>query len=66
MILWIAMLLTQAWFVRSRQMDLHRLVGKASYVVIPLAVLSALVVAQESLQRETEIDIGQGRIAVFN
>ena len=46
MLAWIGMLVAQPMLIRSRQLAWHRRVGKASYVVVPLMIISALVLAQ--------------------
>jgi hypothetical protein len=42
MFLWLAMLIGQAWLARARVFGAHRLVGKASYVLVPVIVASTL------------------------
>lgn len=46
MLAWIGMLVAQPLLIRSRRLAWHRRIGKASYVVVPLIVASALVLAQ--------------------
>jgi len=46
MLAWIGMLVVQPMLVRARQLAWHRRVGRASYVVVPLMVISALALAQ--------------------
>ena len=46
MLVWIGMLVAQPLLIRSRQLAWHRRIGKASYVVVPLIVVSALALAQ--------------------
>jgi len=46
MLAWIGMLVAQPMLIRGRQLDWHRRIGKASYVVVPLIVISALWLAQ--------------------
>jgi len=45
MALWVAMLITQAFLIRNGARPTHRLIGKASYVLAPLIVLSTLALA---------------------
>jgi len=45
MALWDAMLITQAFLIRNGARPTHRLIGKASYVLAPLIVLSTLALA---------------------
>lgn len=46
MLSWIGMLVAQPMLIRGRQLAWHRRIGKASYVVVPLLVVSALCLAQ--------------------
>ncbi len=49
MVLRLLMLIAQAWFIRTMRFRPHRWVGRSSYVVAPLIIVSILVVAHESL-----------------
>lgn len=44
MLLWVLLLINQAWLVRSRRFDIHRITGKISYALAPLVVISGIVV----------------------
>jgi hypothetical protein len=46
MLAWMGMLVAQPMLVRARQLEWHRRVGKASYAVVPLMIVSALALAQ--------------------
>jgi hypothetical protein len=39
MVLWIAMLIAQPFLIKFKKRSLHRLVGKMSYIVVPLVLL---------------------------
>ena len=41
---WCLLLIAQAWLIRDRRGTWHRMLGKVSYVLAPLIVISALVV----------------------
>ena len=43
MVLWLLMLIAQAWFIRTKRFQLHRWLGRSSYVIAPLIILAALV-----------------------
>jgi hypothetical protein len=43
--LWIASLITQPILIRRKQLKWHRLIGKLSYVLIPLIIVSVILVA---------------------
>src|SRR5215475_5735242 len=46
---WLAMLVAQAFLIRSNRRPIHKLLGKASYVLAPLVVLSTLSLAHMRL-----------------
>lgn len=51
MVLWLVMLTAQAWFIRTKRFQLHRWVGRSSYVIAPVIIVMTLVVTRESLHR---------------
>jgi hypothetical protein len=51
MIIWLLMLIAQAWFIRTKRFRLHRLVGRSSYVVVPVIILTILAVFHEMFNR---------------
>ncbi len=51
MLAWCLLLIAQAWLIRDRRGPLHRQLGKVSFVLVPLIVISALAVEHESLAR---------------
>lgn len=51
MLTWILMLIAQPIFIRTKNLEWHRLVGKASYLVMPFLVLSFFLVARASYLR---------------
>lgn len=51
---WILMLIAQPLLIRNRRSDLHKKVGKASYVVFPLLILSFLPQMIRILQSDTQ------------
>ncbi len=46
MLAWIGMLVAQPLLMRARRRESHRLLGRASYVVVPLIAVTALALAQ--------------------
>ncbi|TNE57180.1 MAG: hypothetical protein EP341_04225 [Sphingomonadales bacterium] len=64
---WFVMLAAQAWFARSGKIDLHRTIGRTSYILAPAVFLSMMAVFIEHLHRRvypmTETDL---LIDVFN
>lgn len=49
MLLWCAMLIAQATLIRFKTYRLHKILGKFSYVLVPLILISGILVAQESV-----------------
>ena len=50
MILWLFMVIAQAWFVRTMRFRLHRWVGRSSYLIVPVIILSGLVTTHASFK----------------
>ncbi|MGZ3758184.1 MAG: hypothetical protein ACXVAY_17105 [Mucilaginibacter sp.] len=46
--LWFAILITQPILIRQRKYQLHRTIGKFTYLLVPLIVLSIFYIAKES------------------
>ena len=40
MLLWVTMLITQSWLIRTRRNPMHRTTGKVSFVLAPVVVVS--------------------------
>ena len=53
---WILMLIAQPVFIRTKNFRLHRIVGKASYFIFPLLLLSFFLVAQAAYLRNIAIE----------
>jgi hypothetical protein len=49
MLLWCAMLIAQAALIRFKRYGLHKNLGKFSFVLVPLILVSGILVAQESV-----------------
>lgn len=43
---WIIMLISQAYLIRQKKYSLHRIIGKASYIVMPLFIISLFYVTK--------------------
>ncbi len=50
-LVWICMLIAQAFLIRAKNYEIHRKVGKASYVVMPLLLFSFLLMARAQYQK---------------
>lgn len=51
MSLWLLMLVVQAWFIQTNRFRPHQLLGRSSFVVVPLIVLLTLLLIHEVLNR---------------
>ena len=49
MVLWLLMLVAQAWLIRSRRFQLHRWLGRSSYALVPIIVIAMLAADHESV-----------------
>ena len=71
MLLWSAMLIAQPWLIRAGKWKLHRQLGKASYAIAPLVVVSTLLLARYRLTQPYPPDqlyflyLQLGLIAIF-
>jgi len=52
MVLWILMLIGQAWLIRTRRYRVHRWVGRSSFVIAPLLIIITVVATHETLNRK--------------
>jgi hypothetical protein len=46
---WCAMLIAQAWLIRSRRRNVHRALGTFSYVLVPIIAISTLMLANQQI-----------------
>ena len=51
MLSWFTMLIVQPFLIRYKKYELHRNLGKASYVLVPLLLLSIFIVTKGQFQR---------------
>ncbi|QHV94322.1 hypothetical protein [Spirosoma endbachense] len=54
-LLWFAMLIGQPILIRTKQIALHRLVGKVSYLLVPLMVISFLLISRRHQLRGKDL-----------
>ena len=52
---WLVLLVVQPFLIKTGRIQLHRTIGKASYVLGPLIILFLFLVGKESYWREIEI-----------
>lgn len=56
MVLWIFMLISQAFLIRYKKFSLHKLIGKYSYALVPLIIISLVLLAHHQITiRENDI-----------
>jgi hypothetical protein len=48
---WILLLISQAYLVRSKKYTIHKAMGKLSYIIMPLFIISLFLVAKEGYYR---------------
>ena len=65
MVLWVLLLISQAWLIRAKQYRIHRWTGRSSFVLVPLIVLVTLMLARESLNRMPEVTTLAARLDIF-
>lgn len=54
MLLWTFMLIAQPILIRKKKLAIHRLVGKASYAVMPVLLISVLLILNTTLKAQPE------------
>jgi hypothetical protein len=65
MVLWVLLLISQAWLIRAKQYRIHRWTGRSSFVIVPLIVLVTLMLDRESLNRKQEVTTLDTRLEIF-
>lgn len=54
-LLWFAMLFIQPFLIKRGNFKLHRYIGKCSYLLMPLLIVSIFIVTRDQYQREIEL-----------
>lgn len=54
MALWISMLITQPFLIKYKKLAAHRMIGKISYVLVPLALISSFLMIKYGYDAYTE------------
>ena len=65
MMAWMIMLITQPLLIRSGKVTIHRAIGKLSYVIAPLLVVSIFLVSRMVYQRPEPVLPHEERIAMI-
>ncbi len=58
MMLWVFALIVQPILIRKRKLSLHRLIGKASYILFPLVIIAGALLAHHRAEFETNLARG--------
>jgi hypothetical protein len=53
--LWICMLIAQAFLIRAKKYSIHRMVGKASYLVMPVLLFSFFLMAKAMYYKNIDV-----------
>jgi hypothetical protein len=59
MAIWLAMLIAQPFLIKYKKLHLHRLLGKASYVLVPLVLINGFILARNEYYRKVETFRGE-------
>jgi hypothetical protein len=54
MALWLAMLIAQPFLIKYKKLPLHRLLGKASYLLVPLVLITGFILTRNEYYRKVE------------
>ena len=65
MVLWVLLLISQAWLIRAKQYRIHRWTGRSSFVIVPLILLVTLMLERETLNRKPEVTTLDARFDIF-
>lgn len=49
---WLLLLIAQAWLIRKGRRDLHRLLGRSSFALVPLVIVTTMSFAHATLERD--------------
>lgn len=64
MLAWVLLLIAQSWLIRNRKLSRHRALGKASFVIAPLVVITGIWVNLH-FQGRIEDPLATGAQAIF-
>jgi hypothetical protein len=57
MLLWMALLIIQPWLIARKKLRIHKLIGKVSFVIAPLLIISIFLVSQMTFHRNLSQDV---------
>ncbi len=58
MTLWCLMLIAQAILIRAKKYSIHTVVGKASYLIFPILILSTILLIHATVRKSPEVNFG--------
>lgn len=64
--LWIVMLISQAWLIRLKKYAWHRIVGKCSYIIMPLLLISFFFIARAAYLKNITLMSEHDALAKMN
>lgn len=62
---WFAMIIIQPVLIRQKNYILHRKVGRLSYLLAPILVLTIMVLVRDKVQREWTVSAGNAAMTAF-
>jgi len=65
MLSWFGMLFAQPWLVRTRRMALHRQIGKFSYALVPMIVITCLWLSRIRMSEATPQSFGMQTVILY-
>jgi len=65
MSLWLCLLITQPWLIRTGRREWHRRLGKASYALFPFILVTGLIVTFQNMQNTYEGTLDPDNLGIF-
>jgi hypothetical protein len=63
--LWMSALIAQPLLIRARRLDLHRVIGRASFALAPLVAVSALLLSHSRFSRMDEATLARSAFTLY-
>ena len=58
MTLWVLLLIAQAYLIRIKKYNIHNALGKASYLIFPILILSTFLLIHDTIRKSDVVDMG--------
>jgi len=65
MMLWVAMLISQAFLIRYKKFALHKSIGKFSYLLLPVLTVSLVLLAHSQITLHDEYGVSYSRLYIL-